>query len=598
MLSSLRRASPAILMFLFLPTLGAGGTAFADTSHARIVRLSLVQGDVRFARDVKGDPLSESQIAWESAALNLPIRQGYVVATDNGRAEVEFENGAMAFLAENTVLQFYDLSSEDGGLTTRLILRQGSAEFYVHPGRGDYFSVTGGDFSVQADGKATFRMNNFDDGSSVDVLHGRLTALTKEKNVELDKGQSLTMKAGEADSAEVGRAPEGDEFDQWVSGRIENAAAATNAALQYANSSGYVSGYGDLYTYGSWFPVAGYGMCWRPYGVGFGWSPFDYGSWYFDPFFGWAFLGSYSWGWLPYHYGGWVFQPGTGWIWSPIGTLGSPGVGRWRPVTGVWMRSGGNTGIVPSHPMDAHGKTPLNLAQGMFAVTRRGVTGRITPDSETRWKVENKPARDAIQTQLASASAPARVSRTMPVGAGANGRGSAGESSIVYDRAERRFVNSNAAQPADGRVSQKSAIEAEAPTAAAGGRASEGGAASGAAPPAQKEMRVFPESSRSDNRVPPAANRVNAREGQPRQFVPNNRPAPAPPSVPRAVSSERVFNETAGGGAGRGSGAAPRGSGMGGGGGPAVAPRASAPAPSGGSGGARSTGGGGGGRPH
>jgi hypothetical protein len=50
---------------------------YADTSHARIVRLSLVQGDVRFARDVKGDPLTDSsEVSWETAALNLPIRQG------------------------------------------------------------------------------------------------------------------------------------------------------------------------------------------------------------------------------------------------------------------------------------------------------------------------------------------------------------------------------------------------------------------------------------------------------------------------------------------------------------------------------------------
>ena len=34
----------------------------------------------------------------KSAELNLPIRQGYVLATDKGRAEVEFENGSMAFL--------------------------------------------------------------------------------------------------------------------------------------------------------------------------------------------------------------------------------------------------------------------------------------------------------------------------------------------------------------------------------------------------------------------------------------------------------------------------------------------------------------------
>src|SRR5215469_1783156 len=158
---------------LFLATIGVLAllcsfgqqAALADSGHARIVRLSLVQGDVRFARDVKGDALADAKGGWEQAVLNLPIRQGYAVATDDGRAEVEFENGAMAFLAENTVLEFYDLSSEDGGFTTRLILRQGTAEFSVNPGRGDYFSVTGGDFSVQADAKTTYRMNNFDDGS-------------------------------------------------------------------------------------------------------------------------------------------------------------------------------------------------------------------------------------------------------------------------------------------------------------------------------------------------------------------------------------------------------------------------------------------------
>jgi hypothetical protein len=34
--------------------------------------------------------------------------------TDNGRAEVEFENGAMALINENSVFEFFDLSSDDG----------------------------------------------------------------------------------------------------------------------------------------------------------------------------------------------------------------------------------------------------------------------------------------------------------------------------------------------------------------------------------------------------------------------------------------------------------------------------------------------------
>jgi uncharacterized protein DUF6600/FecR-like protein len=591
-----RGVFPKLFLGLLIVSGAGGGTASADTSHARIVRLSLVQGDVRFARDVKGDPLSDSSpLTWESAALNLPIRQGYVVATDNGRVEVEFENGALAFLAENTVLQFYDLSSEDGGLTTRLILRQGSAEFYANPARGDYFSVTGGDFSVEAASKATFRMNNFDDGSNVNVLHGHLTALANGKNTSLAKGDEFSMRAGEADSSEVGRAADNDEFDQWAAARISTSVAATNASLQYSNGTSYVSGYGDLYTYGAWFPMAGYGNCWRPYGVGLGWSPFDNGSWYYDPFFGWSFLGGYSWGWLPYHYGGWLFQPGVGWVWSPAGTRGGPGVGRWQPVTGVWMKaSNGTTGIVPVHPLDGRGKTPLNLSQGFYAVTTRGVTGQITPQSDARWKVENKPGREVIQNQLATASAPARVSRTMVASTGGARATSGAGSTIVFDSTEGRFVNSG------------NAVAGGAPrsTAAESGSANAGNAQeSRSTHETQRGMKVYPVPNRNgnDTRVPPATDRMNAREGQGRQSTPATRTAPPPPSVPRAVTSERAFNQSGGGqsGAGR-SGAGPGASGGSGG-----ASRGSASSGGAGAtgGGGRSSGGGssssgGGGRPH
>src|SRR5215813_6963925 len=145
-----RSAFRVFCLFLLSSIVLTSG-ASADSSHARIVRLSLLQGDVRFARDVHSqEPLTDSTVVWEGAQLNLPIRQGYVVATDKGRAEVEFENGAMAFLGENTVLEFYDLSLEDEGTSTRLVLRQGSASFYVNPRGGEYFGVTGGDFTAEA----------------------------------------------------------------------------------------------------------------------------------------------------------------------------------------------------------------------------------------------------------------------------------------------------------------------------------------------------------------------------------------------------------------------------------------------------------------
>jgi hypothetical protein len=574
-MTSLQRVLTATLVLMFVTGSGAR-VVLADSSHARIVRLSLVEGDVRFARDVKGDSLADANAGWEAAALNLPIRQGYVLATDQGRAVVEFENGAMAFLTENSVLEFYDLSSEDGGFTTRLILRQGSAEFYVNPARGDYFSVTGGDFSVQAESRTTFRMNNFDDGSSVNVLHGKLTALSKGKNTPLQKNQALSMKAGEPESVTVEQAPGGDDFDQWVSGKIESFTTSTASGMQYANSYDYTSGFGDLYTYGAWFPVAGFGNCWRPYGVGLGWSPFDFGSWYFDSGFGWSFLGGQPWGWLPYHYGGWLFRPGMGWVWSPSGSFGGGGVGRWRPVTGVWMRSaGGAVGIVPSHPLDVKGKTPLNLSAGLFAVTQRGVTNTLTPESTDRWKVEKNPGRTVMQNQLAEATAPTHVARTMASSGTASPRITTGDgkSAIVYDRTERRFVN------------------AENPQGATQGTSG---------------VRVSPEQSRSGSatsQVPAVSNRVSGREGQ-REGVPSARSAAAPraavppPSVPRSVTTERVFNEFGGGGASRGG--SPSASGSSSRAGSAASSAAASSGSSGraSSGSGSSSGGGGGGRPH
>src|ERR1700693_3217105 len=191
---------------------------YPAASHARIIRLSLVQGDVRILHDSKGDPLANDKAPWERAELNLPLRQHDVLATDNGRAEVEFENGAMAFINENSVLEFFDLSLDDGSLMTRLILRQGSGSFYVNPAHDDYFSVTGGDFTAEAAGRANFRMDNFDDGSTVAVSKGQVNVVHKNDTKLLAKGQSLSMSASDA-TANVSGAPQSDDFDRWVSGR-------------------------------------------------------------------------------------------------------------------------------------------------------------------------------------------------------------------------------------------------------------------------------------------------------------------------------------------------------------------------------------------
>jgi hypothetical protein len=429
-----------VLLWAVLPA-----PAAADSSHARIVRLSLVQGDVRFARDFHKDSLTDAKASWEIAPLNLPIRQGFALATDsNGRAAVEFENGAMAFLSANTAIEFYDLSLNDGALVTRLVLRQGSAIFYVHPENADYFSVTGGDFSVEANGRSRFRLDNFDDGSNVSVEQGRVNVLRGSQTQSLDKGQSYSINVNDGSAPAIGRTGDADDFDKWVSGRIDSVATATAYSNQYVNSPGYSAGFADLFTYGSWFNVGGYGYGWRPFGMGFGWCPFDYGSWGYDPFFGWNFIGSAPWGWLPYHYGGWVFSPVYGWVWIPSGFGGYGYPVPYRPVTAVWVHARGTTGLVPLHPAD-NGRTPRNLNHGIYPVQGSAIATTPLVSSGEKWSVIKHPSNNVIAARtFESVAAPTRVSRTILTGStGSRAVTLSRESSITYDPGQHRFVNNN-----------------------------------------------------------------------------------------------------------------------------------------------------------
>lgn len=551
-----------IIFSMFAGLLAFGALPLlADSSHARIVRLSLIQGDVRFARETHGDPLVESRNTWEAAVLNLPMRQGYVLSTDAGRAEVEFENGAMAFLSENTVLEFYDLSLEDGALTTRLVLRQGTARFYVNPARGDYFSVTGGDFTIEADGKTSFRLDSFDDGSNVAVEKGRATVLHKEKNTRLEKGQTLSVKAGDDASLQIGRIAGEDEFDHWVSGRVDSVVTATNASLQYTNYSPYTAGVADLYTYGAWFPVSGYGSCWRPFGVGLGWSPYSAGNWFLDPTFGWLFFGNAAWGWTPYHFGGWFLAPGYGWVWSP-GSSFAPGRPlRWRSANAVFVRSGGTVAAVPVHPLDGRRGKPLNLASGAVPVAGRGTSERLAFQVDEKAKIIKSPSRGEVAANsYASSAPPSRVSRTLASGSGGMRAVSVGrDSSISYDPRERRFVNSSAGAGAPAaRTTSGNMPPAMVDRVAAAGQP---------ATPAAPSRPVVPASGRAP--VPPSSTRAG------------NTPPPAPRSITPPPAPRGGF----GGSSSASSGSARPSTTWGGGGGssrPSSPPPSSSPRPSGG----------------
>src|SRR5208283_11165 len=115
------------------------GTVIAQAeSHARIVRLSYVDGQVQMEHVEQG---------LDRAILNTPIVDGTrLVTRSNGLAEVEFEDQSALRLAENSEVKFRQLSMTDSGVKVNEIeVVRGVVFFDVRSKSDDvYRAVAGG----------------------------------------------------------------------------------------------------------------------------------------------------------------------------------------------------------------------------------------------------------------------------------------------------------------------------------------------------------------------------------------------------------------------------------------------------------------------
>ena len=99
--------------------------------------------------------------------------------------------------------------------------------------------------------------------------------------------------------------------------------------------------YDDLSPYGQWVNDPDYGYVWAP-SVASDFSPYSSdGHWVLTDE-GWTWVSDYPWGWAPFHYGRWNFNPAFGWIWIPDTV--------WGPAWVSWRRSPGYYGWAPLGP--------------------------------------------------------------------------------------------------------------------------------------------------------------------------------------------------------------------------------------------------------
>jgi hypothetical protein len=417
----------AALLVAAIPSLHAQGTP----SASRVVRVSLVEGTVQVQR--AGEP------EWQTAPVNLPLEQGDTLATGTGRAEVEFENGALAHLDANSVLQFTLLDFDSGGRTTRLTLTQGTGRFYARPAMADVFQVFAPGVQVSFRDLAEFRVDTDAEGTSVAVTEGAVLVTSESLTRQVHKNQMLSFLFEDQNVTLTGP-PHEDEFDEWVVQRTQVVSSGTSAVLKYLNSQqNYVNsqpnyGYGlaDLYDYGSWQFYSGFGWGWQPHGIGVGWWPFTNGAWSFSPALGYFWISNEPWGWMPYHFGRWLYAP-QGWLWIP-GQFD-----RWEPAVATWVRIGNDFGWVPLAPQDRPNRPPANLRWGVLVNQQTGITNVQAVPQPGTYNTMRIPHATGAQVITQPPASMARqlappLSRAVPF---------TGRTGIAYDGATHTYVNAN-----------------------------------------------------------------------------------------------------------------------------------------------------------
>ncbi len=296
----------AILLAGIIPS--RAGAQAANNWEPEIVRLSYVQGDVRLSRGGKNG--ADLNTSWEVAQINLPIEEGFTVATGAGRAEVEFENGTILYLADNSVLEFNRLEDSFGVPITDVELVTGTATINVRPAPRELFVISTPSERLSFPAAALVRVDSFLDGVTAtpqndkgdDVIEygasaaphagtpvtmnlndikstvklpaglangiSDVAARNASNKVHLNAGQPITYQNSKrvTDNSVANNSGASPDWDAWVLARVTKRDSEISAALKASGLSAPVPGLIDMYEAGTFFPCEPDGKCWRPNG--------------------------------------------------------------------------------------------------------------------------------------------------------------------------------------------------------------------------------------------------------------------------------------------------------------------------------------------
>jgi hypothetical protein len=280
---------------------------------------------------IDGSATLEREGRSETSPLNMPLMSGDRLRTDDGRAEVLFDDGSALHLDERTTI---DVQSDD---LLRLI--DGRIRLnLVGPSRQVDYRIDSPAGSVRISQNGEYR---------IALLHAEretqleLAVVRGAGEIFTDQG-TTPVRAGERAYASEGLAPSypytfnsanWDEFDRWSEMRRDTRLGVSS---QYLPTS--MQTYAPVFDqYGDWRYAQSYGYVWYPR-VAASWRPYYYGRWMSYPRHGWTWVGTDFFAWPTHHYGRWGFSAGA-WFWIP-------GY-RWAPAYVSWAYAPGYVSWCP-----------------------------------------------------------------------------------------------------------------------------------------------------------------------------------------------------------------------------------------------------------
>jgi FecR protein len=294
----------------------------SGNSKVRIIRLSEIKGQVQFDRNIGN--------GFEAAIPNLPVTEGDKLKTEDGVAEIEFEDNSTIRVAQNSEVEFPLLELlPTGAKSSTVNVLRGMVYVNLVKTKGNQFTVKFGPQTVNLPPDSHVRLQVTLNEAKLAVMHGDAEVLDASGTTTVNKNKTMTYNLAEQTPPVLAKNVAALPTDSWDHDAVQYHQSFANASAY--GGTPYAYGVNDLNYYGGFVNGCG-GSMWRPYFTSAAWDPYGSGAWAYYPSAGYSWVSPYPWGWTPYHYGSWSFCQGVGWGWRP---------------GGAWMGLANNTFVAP-----------------------------------------------------------------------------------------------------------------------------------------------------------------------------------------------------------------------------------------------------------